>query len=140
MNVMRRLGHRVDKRMTLKNMCGKLKPPTRAESVIASAMYTRPVGNVVVNVRKTTYPKYLKPNLYKLGKTIGIDVKTKNKKSNIVNKLYTKLNANIKIALKKAGKNVTARKIAEMLAMNHGWKNNRHVERVRILPIYKKNK
>ena len=133
MNVMRRLGHRVDKSMSLKNMCGKLTRPVSIHKV-----YVRPPGNVVVNVRKTTYPKYLKANLYKLGKTIGIDVKTKNKKTNIVNKLYAKLNANIKSALKKSGKNVTARQIAEMLAKNHGWKNNRHVERVRILPLYKK--
>ena len=132
MNVMRRLGHRVDARMTLKEMCGKLKPATRAVSV-----YKRPLGNSIVNVRKQTYPKVLRVNLYKLGKFVKVPVLSKNKKNVIVNKIYKKLDANIKNALKKSNKKtVTARQIAEKLAHEYGWKNDRHVERLRVLKTF----
>lgn len=130
MNVMRRLGHRVDKRMTLKEMCKKLVKPV--------TVYKRPIGSPLVNIKKKTYPSLLKKNLVTLAKSVNIRVLSKNKKGDIVNKLYAKLNQNIANALTKKvnKKTVTARQLAETLAKNYGWKNNRHVERVRLLKIY----
>lgn len=133
MNVMRRLGHRVTKDMTLKQMCSKLsKPP------VVTVAYVRPMTEPILNVRKSTYPKILKKNLTSLAKNIGIPVKSKDKKGEITNKIYAKLNKNISSALKTANKKtVTARRLAEVLAKNYGWKNDRHVERVRLLKIYR---
>ena len=135
MAVMKRLGHRVNKQMSIKEMCSKLvRPRTNA----ATAAYTRPKKSPIVNVRKTTYPTLLKKNLTSLAKSVGIKVLSKNKKGEIVNKLYARLNKNIAGAMMKHNaKTVTARKIAENIAKNYGWKNNRHVERLRLLKIYR---
>ena len=132
MTVMKRLGHRVNKTMTVKEMCKKLVKPRPIATV-----YKRPLNAPILNVRKVTYPKILKKNLVALSKTVGIPVKTKNKKGEVTNKIYAKLNKNIASALGVMNKRtVTARQIAEKLAKNYGWKNNRHVERVRLLKIY----
>ena len=132
MLVMKRLGHRVNKSMTLKDMCKKLTKPRPI-----AAVYTRPTGSPILNVRKMTYPKVLKKNLVSLAKSVGIPVKSKNKKGEVTNKIYAKLNKNIASALGVMNKKtVTARQIAEKLAKNYGWKNDRHIERVRILKIY----
>lgn len=140
MNVMKRLGHRVDKKMTIKEMCSKLQPVKRAALIVrAATTYTRPIGEPLLNVRKSTYPKQLKKPLYTLAKAIGTNAKYKNKKGEIVNKIYAKLNKNIVSALKNMNKKkVTARQIAERLATNYRWKNNRHVERLRLLKVYNK--
>lgn len=132
LTVLKRLGHRVDKKMTLKELCGKLvKPKSLART------YTRLVNQPLVNVRKVTYSKLLKKNLAGLAKGIGIKVLSKNKKGEIVNKLYSRLNKNTSGVLMKMNRNTaTARQIAEALAKNYGWKNNRHVERLRLLKIY----
>jgi hypothetical protein len=131
MNVMRRLGHRVDKHMTLKEMCLKLKAPPMVS-------YVRPSNNAILNARKKTYPTHLRKNLYQLGKITVAGVLSKNKKADIVKKLYSKLNKNILNVLKKSNKStVTQRQIAEKLAKNYGWKNDRHIERLRILTTYK---
>lgn len=136
LNVLRRLGHRVNKHMTVKEMCSKLYKP-----VLKTSVYKRPVSSPFVNVRKVTYPKLLKKNLAGLAKGIGIKVLSKNKKGEIVNKLYARLNKNTSGALMKFNKTtVTARQLAEALAKNYGWKNNRHVERVRLLKIYNERK
>lgn len=144
MSIMKRLGHRVDKRMTLKEMCSKLssKKNTLNKGVplnngVPLVVYTRPMKSPILNVRKMSYPKVLKKNLVRLAKNVGIDVKSKDKKGEITNKIYKKLNKNVSSVLKKSNKKtVTARKIAETLAKNYGWKNDRHVERVRLLKIY----
>ncbi len=134
--ILKRLGHRVNSKMTLKEMCSKLSRPK-----VVSKVYTRPTSSPLVNVRKVTYPKLLKKNLAGLAKSIGIKVMSKNKKGDIVNRLYARLNKNTSGALMKFNKNtVTARQIAEALAKNYGWKNNRHVERVRLLKIYGERK
>jgi hypothetical protein len=136
--IARKFGHRVDKKMSVKEICKKFTvapppPPTRA--------YTRPTGSVIVNVRKVTYPKYLKKNLYMLAKNVGIKTLTKNKKGEIVNKLYKKLNMNINSVLSTSNRRtVTARQVAEKLAKNYKWMNDRHVERVRLLKIYANKK
>ena len=134
--IARKFGHRVDKRMSIKEICKKFTvapPPTKK--------YTRPTGSVTVNVRKVTYPKYLKKNLYTLAKSVGIKTLTKNKKGEIVNKLYKKLNMNINNVLSKSNRTkVTARQVAERLAKNYKWMNDRHVERVRVLKIYANKK
>lgn len=142
LDIMRRLGHRVNKSMTLKELCGKLKPVaslkpvTRAESV---SVYKRPAGNSIVNVRKQTYPKLLRGNLYKLGKAVGVPVISKNKKGNIVNKIYAKLNKNYANIMKTSNKTkITTRQVAEILAHSYGWKNNRHVERLRLVKTFPK--
>lgn len=132
MTVMKRLGHRVNKTMTLKDMCKKLTKPRPIANV-----YTRPTGSPILNVRKMTYPKVLKKDLVALAKSVGIPVKLKNKKGEVTNKIYSKLNKNVASVLGVMNKRtVTARQIAEKLAKNYGWKNNRHIERVRILKIY----
>ena len=132
LTVLKRLGHRVDKKMTLKELCGKLTKPKSLPKV-----YTRPVQPPIVNMKGITYPKLLKKNLSSLAKGIGIKVLSKNKKGELVNKLYARLNKNTSGALMKFNrKTVTARQIAEALAKNYGWKNNRHVERLRLLKIY----
>jgi hypothetical protein len=136
MTLARKFGHRVNKSMTVKDICKKF-----ASQPVAVVKYTRPVVNVSINVRKVTYPKYLKKDLYKLAKNVGLSVLAKNKKGEIVNKLYTKLNKNVNSALATMNKNtVTARKVAEKLAKNYKWKNDRHVERVRLLKIYANRK
>jgi hypothetical protein len=130
--VMKRLGHRVDKRMSIKDMCSKLVAPKKL-----NAVYKRPIENPLVNVRKVAYPKLLKKNLIGLAKGIGIKVLSKNKKGEIVNKIYNRMNKNTTAALMKFNrKTVTARQIAKTLAKNYGWKNNRHVERLRLLKVY----
>ena len=134
MREMKKLGHRVDKTMTIKEMCKKFSAPHTVK-------YVRPIGNITVNVRKVTYPKYLKKNLYSLAKTVGVPVLSKNRKPDIIAKLYTKLNKNINNVLSKANKNtITARYVAEKLAKNYNWKNDRHVERLRLLKIYANKK
>lgn len=134
LNVMRRLGHRVTKDMTLKELCAKLKAPP---VVVAKKAYIRPTNTVIVNVRKVTYPKYLRQNLFNLGKKVGAGVHYKNKKGEIVAKLYAKLNKNAKSVLGVSNKStVTARQVAETLAKNYGWKNDRHVERLRLLKTF----
>ena len=131
LNVMRRMGHRVTKNMSIKDLCGKLKPDPRLK-------YTRPANTPIVNVRKRSYPKLLRKNLYMLGRTIGAGVLSKNKKDQIVAKLYAKLNKNVKSVLGVSNKStVTARQIKEKLAQNYGWKNNRSIEGIRILKAYK---
>lgn len=135
--IARKFGHRVDKKMSVKEICKKFTvaapPPTKK--------YMRPTGSVIVNVRKVTYPKYLKKNLYMLAKNVGIKTLTKNKKDEIVNKLYKKLNMNINSVLSTSNRRkVTARQVAEKLAKNYKWKNDRHVERVRLLKIYANKK
>jgi hypothetical protein len=136
MTLARKFGHRVNKSMSVKDICKKF-----ASQPVAVVKYTRPTGNVAINVRKVTYPKYLKKNLYRLAKNVGLGVLTKNKKGEIVNKLYTKLNKNINSVLSTSNrKTVTARQIAEKLAKNYKWKNDRHVERVRLLKIYANRK
>lgn len=139
MNVMKRLGHRVNKSMSLKEMCAKLKPlPTRRNVLIKSITYVRPTNDPILNVRKSTYPKQLKKPLYTLAKSVGLDAKYKNKKNALVEMIYAKLDKNISNILKNSNKNtVTARKIAERLAKNYKWKNDRHVERLRVLKVYK---
>jgi hypothetical protein len=132
MAIARKFGHRVNKTMTVNDICKKFSAPA-----MVSNKYTRPTVNVIVNVRKVTYPKYLKKDLYKLAKNVGINTVTKNKKGEIINKIYTKLNKNVNSVLASANRNtVTARQIAEKLAKNYKWKNDRHVERVRLLKIY----
>lgn len=140
LTIMRRMGHRVDKSMTLKELCAKLQPSRRAALIIkAATTYTRPVSAPILNVRKSTYPKQLKKPLYSLAKVIGTNAKYKNKKSELVNKIYAKLNKNINSALKNMNKKtVTARQIAQRLATNYKWKNDRHIERLRVLKVYKK--
>jgi hypothetical protein len=131
-NVLKRLGHRVDKTMTLKEMCSKLSKREKLANT-----YTRPAKSPLVNVKKVTYPKLLKKNLAGLAKGVGIKVLSKNTKGKIVDKLYERLNKNTAAVLMKFNKRtVTARQIAEALAKNYGWMNNRHVERVRLLKIY----
>jgi hypothetical protein len=135
--LMKRLGHRVNaKTMTVASMCSRLRapPPT------SSSSYKRPLENPTVNVRKNTYEKHLKKNLYKLAKNVGISVKSTAKKGEIVNKIRAKINKNISDALKNMSSNVTARQISEKLAKNYGWKNDRHVERVSLLKIYRNMK
>lgn len=143
LNVMRRLGHRVNKKMTLKELCGKLKPaaslkPASLKPVASlKAVYIRPVGDPIVNVRRKTYPKVLRGNLYKLGKAIGVPVLSKNKKNVIVTKIYAKFNKNYAHILKTSNRSkITARQAAEKLAKEYGWKNNRHVERLRLLKTF----
>lgn len=140
MNIMRRLGHRVNKKMTLKELCGKLKPVASLKPTSVSvSVYTRPVGNAIVNVRKQTYPKLLRGNLYKLAKAIKVPVLSKNKKNVIVNKIYAKLNKNYANIMKTSNKSkITARQVAEKLAHEYGWLNNRHVERLRLLKTFAK--
>lgn len=140
LNVMRRMGHRVNKSMTLKELCAKLQPVKRAAMIIkAATTYTRPVGEPILNVRKSTYSKQLKKPLYTLAKAIGTNAKSKNKKGEIVNKIYAKLNKNINSAIKNMNKtSLTARQVAQRLATNYRWKNDRHVERLRVLKVYKK--
>lgn len=133
--MMRRLGHRVDNKMTLREMCAKL---TTTRTAAAGGSYTRPSGNAVVNARKKTYPKMLRKNLYSLSRQVGIKTLSKDKKGELVNKLYAKLNKNIAKVLANSNKStVTARQIAMRLARNYDWKNDRHVERVRLLKIYR---
>jgi hypothetical protein len=128
---MRRLGHRVDKRMSIKELCGKIKAP-------AASAYVRPISATVINVRKVTYPKYLRKNLFNLGKKVGAGVHYKNKKGDIIDKLYSKLNKNAKSVLGVSNKStVTTRQIAEKLAKNYNWGNDRVVERLRLLKVYK---
>ena len=135
MALMKRLGRRVDSKMTLAGMCkllsgGRVAPP-------ATAKYTRPSGSPLLNMKKKTYENHLKKNLYKLAKYTGIKVTTTTKKGELINKIRSKLNANIKNALKGMNvSSVTARQLAEKLAKNYGWKNNRHIERARLLKIY----
>lgn len=137
MALARKFGHRVNKTMTVKDICKKF----TAAPAVNLKKYTRPTVNVVVNVRKVTYPKYLKKNLYTLAKNVGIKTATKNKKGEIVNKIYAKLNKNINSVLSTSNRHtVTARQIAEKLAKNYKWKNDRHVERVRLLKIYANKK
>lgn len=139
MNVMRRLGHRVDKKMTLKQLCAKLQPVKRMNMIMRQTTYTRPIGAPILNVRKGTYPKQLKKNLYTLSKAIGLDAKTKNKKDQLVQMIYAKLNKNVKNVLNSAENKstITARQVAQTLAKNYRWKNDRHVERLRLLKLYK---
>jgi hypothetical protein len=134
MRILKRLGHRVDARMTLREMCSKLSAPTARTTV-----YKRPVGNSAIDVRKKTYEKHLKANLYRLAKNVGVTgVTTKSKKGEIVNKIRTKLNKNVEKALSTLNKStVTTRQLSEKLAKNYGWANNRRVERVRLLKIYR---
>lgn len=145
MGLMKKLGHRVNAKTKLSNMCKMLSssssPPPKRELVRmtkwSNLKYKRPVGDSIVNVRKKTYENHLKKNLYRLAKNVGIRVTLKMKKDELVNKIRSKLNKNVTDALK--GMNVstvTARNLAEKLAKNHHWKNNRHVERVRLLKIY----
>ena len=138
MAVMKKLGHRVNKTMSLKEMCAKLKPaPSRRNMIIKSISYTRPTGEAILNVRKSTYPKQLRKPLYTLAKEIGVNAKYKNTKNTLVEKIYKKLNKNVTNVLKNSNVNkITARQIAERLAKNYKWKNDRHVERVRLLKIY----
>jgi hypothetical protein len=118
--------------MSIKDMCSKLVAPKKL-----NAVYKRPIENPLVNVRKVAYPKLLKKNLIGLAKGIGIKVLSKNKKGEIVNKIYNRMNKNTTAALMKFNrKTVTARQIAKTLAKNYGWKNNRHVERLRLLKVY----
>jgi hypothetical protein len=134
----RKFGHRVNKSMSVKEICKKFTAPA---VVAVNVKYTRPTGNVVVNVRKATYSKYLKKNLYRLAKNVGVKALSKNKKDEIVTKLYTKLNKNINSVLSTSNRNtITARQVAEKLAKNYKWKNDRHVERLRLLKIYRNNK
>ena len=136
---MKRLGHRVNKSMTLKEMCSKLKPnQTRAKLVLKSINYKRPVGEPILNVRKSTYPKQLKKPLYTLAKTIGLDAKYKNKKNALIEMIYKKLDKDISNVLNNSNKTITARQVAERLAKNYKWKNDRHIERLRVLKVYKK--
>ncbi len=131
MNFMRRLGHRVNKHMSIKEMCLKLRAPTTSK-------YTRPANVSILNARKVTYPTLLRKNLFRLGKTVGAGVSYKNKKGQIVNKLYAKLNKNAMSVLGVSNKKtITTRQIAEKLAKNYGWRNDRAVERLRLLKIYK---
>lgn len=137
-NVMRRLGYRVDKKMTLKEMCGKLIPKTRAESVVAVSVYKRPTGNSIVNVRKQTYPSLLRKNLYTLSRAIKVPVLSKNKKGIIVDKIYAKLNKNYANIMKKSNKSkITTRQVAEKLAHEYGWLDDRHVERLRLVKTFR---
>lgn len=131
-SLMKRLGHRVNaKTMTISSMCKILKTPPPA---LASA-YKRPTTSPTVNVRKSAYEKHLRNKLYKLAKNVGVKVLSKDKKGEIILKIRSKLNKNIADALKNASI-TTARQVSEKLAKNYGWKNNRHVERVRVLKIY----
>lgn len=130
--IMKRLGYRVDAKMTLADMCKRLAPRPVAMS------YTRPIDAPTLNVRKKTYDSYLKKNLFRLAKNTGIKVTASTKKGELVNKIRAKLNENIASALKNLNvSKVTARQISEKLAKNYGWKNDRHVERVRLLKIYR---
>ncbi len=142
MSVMKKLGHRVDKRMSIKEMCSKLTPlPTRKNMLIKSITYVRPTGDAILNVRKTTYPKQLKKPLYTLAKKLGLNAKYKNTKNTIVEKIYKKLNKNVANVLKNSNMNkITTRQIAERLARNYKWNNDRHVERLRLLKIYTNTK
>ena len=144
-NMMKRLGHRVDSKMRISNMCKMLSSPPKKRELVkmtkwSNMNYKRPAGAPTVDVRKKTYETYLKKNLYKLAKNVGIKVTLKAKKDELVNKIRSKLNKNISNALK--GMNVskvTARQLAEKLARNYKWANNRHVERTRLLKIYSNN-
>lgn len=137
MALARKFGHRVDKHMSVKEICKKFTPVAAS----SGSKYTRPAVNTVVNVRKSTYSKYLKKNLYRLAKNVGISTLAKNKKDDVIKKLYAKLNKNVTSVLSTANKKtITARQIAETLAKNYKWKNDRHVERVRLLKIYANNK
>jgi hypothetical protein len=132
--IMRRLGRRVDPSDTVARMCAKLK---KAPVTVKGGAYTRPLGVSFVNVRKETYESHVRNKLYKLAKNVGIKVLSKDKKGEIISKIRAKLNKNVEEVLK--GMNistVTARQISEKLAKNYGWKNDRHVERVRLLKIY----
>lgn len=127
-NVMKRLGHRVDKSMTLKELCSKLKASSPPKPVTKTH---------VVDVRKKTYTRHLKKNLYSLAKNVGIKATLKNKKQTLIDKLYRKLDKNIHDVLKNAPRSrITARQVAEKLAKNYNWRNSKHVERLRILKIY----
>jgi serine/threonine-protein kinase RIO1 len=135
MALARKFGHRVDKRMSVKEICKKFTPA--AGATVSVAVYTRPIGNVAVNVRKTTYSKHLKKNLYALAKNVGVKPLSKNKKEEIISKLYKKLNKNISNVLSTSNrKTVTARQVSEKLAKNYKWKNDRYIERLRLLKIY----
>ncbi len=140
MRVLRRMGHRVSKDDTMKQMCAKLRPPTRGAALLAEAAKTatRPTVNAVVDVRKKTYAKHLKKNLYRLAKNVGLKATLKDKKQEVINRLYGKLNRNINAVIggTKNKSTLTARHVAERLAKNYGWKDDRHVERLRILKIY----
>lgn len=139
MRVLRRMGHRVTKDDTMKQMCAKLRPPTRGAALLGeAAKATRPTVNAVVDVRKKTYAKYLKKNLYRLAKNVGLKATPKDKKQDLVNRLYGKLNRNVNAVIggTKNKSTLTARHVAETLAKHYGWKDDRHVERLRILKIY----
>lgn len=131
----RKFGHRVNKHMSIKEICKKFTGGAGAS--VVTVAYARPMGNVKVNVRKVTYPKYLRKNLYTLAKNVGVKVLSKNKKNDITKKLYAKLNKNVNSVLATANRQtITARQIAERLAKNYKWKNDRYVERARLLKIY----
>jgi hypothetical protein len=132
MKIMRRLGQRVGPSDTVASMCAKLK-----KKAPVGGAYTRPPGDPLLDVRKKAYENQLRNKLYKLAKNVGIKVLSKDKKGEIISKIRAKLNKNIEGVLKGMNMStVTARQLAEKLAKNYGWKNDRHVERVRLLKIY----
>jgi hypothetical protein len=132
MVLVKRLGHRVDSKMTLASMC-KLLGVKNQKPV----NYKRPVGTPILDVKKKTYEDHLRKNLYKLAKNAGVKVLSKDKKGDIITKIRSKLNKNITDVLKGMNMSkVTARQLSEKLAKNYGWKNNRHIERTRLLKIY----
>ena len=137
MRVMRRMGYRVDKSDTIKQMCSKV-AKGKAAAAAGVATTSRPTVNAVVDVRKKTYAKYLKKNLYRLAKNVGLKATLKDKKQDVINRLYGKLNRNVNAVIGGARNKstLTARQVAETLAKNYGWKDDRHVERLRILKIY----
>ncbi len=126
--VMRRLGHRVDSKMTMAQICSKIKataPPVK-------------LSPKILVTKKKQYKDYLKKNVANLAKRIGIKVTTKNKKQQIINKLYTKLNTNTRKILKKSNMNkVTAKNVINKLVADYGWANKAEIERSKVLNVYK---
>lgn len=133
-------------RMTVKELCcalkkaqGHVSPMVVAVKETAPSLYVRgPNSNMILNVTKNvTYGKYTKPNLTKLVKLVGIKGYSKNKKDQLITRLYEKLAKNMANYLTKVNRStVTQRQIAEALAKNYGWKNNRHVERSKIFELF----
>lgn len=140
--VMKKLGHRVNAKTKISNMCKMLSGPTKRRELVKMTTwnhntYVRPSGDPIVNVRRKTYEKHLKKNLYRLAKNVGISATLKMKKGELINKIRSKLEQNVQNALKKMNMSkVTARNLAKRLVRNYKWKNDRHVERVRLLKIY----
>lgn len=129
-------------KMTMKEICCALKgqqEPNRAVVVLNTPVKGKisRIAEPLLNVKKMTYKNYKKPELTKLVKALGFKGYSKNTKDQLINRLYTKLNTNMKAVLPKMNRStVTARHIAEALARNHGWLNNRHVERAKIVALF----